>query len=175
MKSFNQWICDKKDLGQHKMKKTDKVKVSRKFLTRNFSNEEYTNNIQYGIWDLIHFPRISPRKCNIYYVLYCNLQWYNQQVKKRRAPTALTLSCDVCSAPSPDHYHFGGHCCYSCRAFFRRTIERMEKIEVVCRTGKDDCTINSISKSCSACRYKKCISIGMKKELLQVCTIHIQN
>ena len=89
-------------------------------------------------------------------------------MKKRRAPTALTLECDVCSAPAPDHFHFGGHCCYSCRAFFRRTIERMEKLDVVCRTGNSNCEVSEKSKSCSACRYDKCLSIGMKKELLQV-------
>ena len=56
----------------------------------------------------------------------------------KRAQTRLKLSCRVCSAPAPDHFHFGGktipvekewsryiysfiaaNCCYSCRAFFR--------------------------------------------------------
>lgn len=87
--------------------------------------------------------------------------------KKRRAPAALVLDCDVCSAPAPDHLHFGGHCCYSCRAFFRRTIERMVKIDVVCRTGEKMCEVTENSKSCSACRFQKCLDIGMKTELLQ--------
>ena len=125
------------------------------------------------------------------------------QVKKRRAPTLLVLDCSVCSAPAPDHLHFGGHCCYSCRAFFRRTIQRMEKIDVVCRwvltqylysfytlstyihsirtlsthylsthvvfrTGTGDCEVSETSKSCSACRFEKCLQVGMKRELLQV-------
>ena len=90
------------------------------------------------------------------------------KVRKRRAPTALTLRCNVCSAPAPDHLHFGGHCCYSCRAFFRRTIERMRKIDVVCKAGDNECLITESSKSCSACRFEKCLRIGMKRELLQV-------
>ena len=27
---------------------------------------------------------------------------------KKRPPAALTLTCGVCSAPAPDHLHFGG-------------------------------------------------------------------
>ena len=88
--------------------------------------------------------------------------------KKRRAPTALCRECGVCTAPAPDHLHFGGHCCYSCRAFFRRTIERMERMDIVCRTGDNLCEVNENSKSCSSCRYQKCLEIGMKRELLQV-------
>ena len=30
------------------------------------------------------------------------------QTKKKRAPTALLISCNVCGAPAPDHLHFGG-------------------------------------------------------------------
>jgi len=88
-------------------------------------------------------------------------------MKKKRAPTLLTLRCDVCTAPAPDHYHFGGHCCYSCRAFFRRTIERLEKADVICKIGGNKCEVAENSKSCSACRYQKCLHIGMKRELLQ--------
>eukprot|EP00092_Neocalanus_flemingeri_P027686 GFUD01030051.1.p1 GENE.GFUD01030051.1~~GFUD01030051.1.p1 ORF type:complete len:877 (+),score=166.00 GFUD01030051.1:322-2952(+) len=89
------------------------------------------------------------------------------RTKKKRAPAALLISCTVCGAPAPDHLHFGGHCCYSCRAFFRRTIERMEKTEIVCRTGLNDCEVSEMSKSCSACRYEKCLTVGMSTHLLQ--------
>ena len=109
----------------------------------------------------------------------------NVKPKKKRAPAALIINCDVCDAPAPDHLHFGGrgrvlvrhglarslilgHCCYSCRAFFRRTIERLSKMEVVCRTGEDNCRIDVSTKSCSACRYQKCLDIGMTSSLLQV-------
>ena len=27
---------------------------------------------------------------------------------KKRAPTALTVDCNVCGGPAPDHIHFGG-------------------------------------------------------------------
>lgn len=89
------------------------------------------------------------------------------RTKKKRAPTALLISCNVCGAPAPDHLHFGGHCCYSCRAFFRRTIERMEKTEIICRTGLKACEVSEMSKACSACRYDKCLQVGMSVSLLQ--------
>ena len=38
---------------------------------------------------------------------------------------------------------------------------------MVCRSGNNACEVSEKSKSCSACRYDKCLSIGMKKELLQ--------
>ena len=33
---------------------------------------------------------------------------FNQFQLKKRPPAALTLTCGVCSAPAPDHLHFGG-------------------------------------------------------------------
>ena len=39
---------------------------------------------------------------------------------------------------------------------------------VVFRTGTGDCEVSETSKSCSACRFEKCLQVGMKRELLQV-------
>ena len=65
-----------------------------------------------------------------------------------RSPPALSCFCKICGAPAPSHFHFGGEflsfskaismlifvtvlhikcsaqCCFSCRAFFRRSTER---------------------------------------------------
>ena len=30
------------------------------------------------------------------------------QVKKKRAPASLTITCPICSRPAPEHVHFGG-------------------------------------------------------------------
>ena len=60
-------------------------------------------------------------------------------IKKKRRPANLCIECPVCGGPAPDHVHFGGRtlkrklrdklmmvgqCCYSCRAFFRRSSAR---------------------------------------------------
>ena len=102
---------------------------------------------------------------------------------KKRAPTALTVECGVCAGPAPDHIHFGGdytsllllvfysflisaRCCYSCRAFFRRRAQRSEVAR--CRLSAGTCDISVASKKCIACRYNKCLAIGMDPALVQV-------
>ena len=68
--------------------------------------------------------------------------------KVQRSPPALSCLCKICGAPAPNHFHFGGEissfsmevsfshfqkltfakcsgqCCFSCRAFFRRSTQR---------------------------------------------------
>ena len=98
----------------------------------------------------------------------------------------LNLTCGVCSAPAPDHLHFGGenlhfivffchhmfptgHCCYSCRAFFRRTSQRKAAKGLKrCRTGLKNCEVSDVKKNCIFCRYLKCLEIGMTPELMKV-------
>ncbi len=45
--------------------------------------------------------------------------------------------CPVCGEEAPDaqvhHPHYGGICCYSCRAFFRRASRKSKSL--VCKTG----------------------------------------
>jgi len=84
---------------------------------------------------------------------------------KKRAPTALTVDCGVCSGPAPDHLHFGARCCYSCRAFFRRTAPRKSTLR--CRSGLGECDVAHRNKKCISCRYQKCINIGMNPHLVQ--------
>ena len=36
------------------------------------------------------------------------------KVVSKRAPAPLTLVCGVCSAPAPDHLHFGGENTCTC-------------------------------------------------------------
>ena len=62
-----------------------------------------------------------------------------------------------------------GHCCYSCRAFFRRTVARVARAGLKrCRTGGRDCDVASVpGRGCSHCRYTRCLAIGMEPALLQ--------
>merc|ERR1711892_1072034 len=91
----------------------------------------------------------------------------NKKIPKR-PPALLNLTCGVCFAPAPDHLHFGGHCCYSCRAFFRRTSQRKAAKGLKrCRTGLKNCDISDQKKNCIHCRYMKCMEIGMSAELMK--------
>jgi len=73
--------------------------------------------------------------------------------------------CAVCYQKIPkDRIHYGGISCYSCRAFFRRNTQREEL--PVCKAD-GNCEVTHVDrKQCSACRYSKCIRIGMKPELV---------
>jgi len=76
-----------------------------------------------------------------------------------------TAECAVCHQPIPKgRVHYGGVSCYSCRAFFRRNTQRDElpvcKVDGACTITYQD------RKQCSSCRYGKCISIGMRPELV---------
>ena len=91
--------------------------------------------------------------------------------------------CGVCAAPAPDHIHFGGErssflfldfasspgrTCFSCRAFFRRTVLRVARRGLkYCREGSGECEVTQSAKACIHCRYIKCLNIGMVPELVK--------
>merc|ERR1711981_1035652 len=85
--------------------------------------------------------------------------------KYRKTKMNEESECAVCHQPIPKgRVHYGGVTCYSCRAFFRRNTQRDELPQ--CKADQS-CSITYIDrKQCSACRYFKCISIGMKPELV---------
>ena len=40
-----------------------------------------------------------------------------------------TIDCPVCGDIAIAHFHYGGMCCYSCKAFFRRVVNTC-KVEI---------------------------------------------
>jgi len=73
-----------------------------------------------------------------------------------------TDKCKVCNEPAAKHVHYGAMTCFSCRAFFRRSIQNKTAATYVCRRSRN-CEINlRTRKNCQFCRYAKCISAGMK-------------
>eukprot|EP00092_Neocalanus_flemingeri_P003613 GFUD01003877.1.p1 GENE.GFUD01003877.1~~GFUD01003877.1.p1 ORF type:complete len:682 (+),score=79.52 GFUD01003877.1:382-2427(+) len=73
--------------------------------------------------------------------------------------------CAVCEQRlEKARFHYGGISCYSCRAFFRRNTQRDEL--PLCK-GESRCAITAaVRKQCAACRYDKCLRIGMRPELV---------
>ncbi|CAN0396536.1 estrogen-related receptor gamma isoform X1 [Lampetra fluviatilis] len=73
-------------------------------------------------------------------------------------PKRLCLVCgDVASG-----YHYGVASCEACKAFFKRTIQG--SIEYSC-PATNECEITKRRrKSCQACRFMKCLKVGMLKE-----------
>ncbi|MBJ7883149.1 hypothetical protein JEM65_21235, partial [Gelidibacter salicanalis] len=56
--------------------------------------------------------------------------------------------------------------CLSCRAFFRRTVQRDESPKFLCKgDGKNPCEINERNrKKCKRCRFQACLTAGMKTD-----------
>ncbi|MEJ1273481.1 estrogen related receptor alpha [Cricetulus griseus] len=73
-------------------------------------------------------------------------------------PKRLCLVCgDVASG-----YHYGVASCEACKAFFKRTIQG--SIEYSC-PASNECEITKRRrKACQACRFTKCLRVGMLKE-----------
>jgi hypothetical protein len=41
-------------------------------------------------------------------------------------PEKATIDCPVCGDLAIAHFHYGGMCCYSCKAFFRRVVNTLK-------------------------------------------------
>ncbi|XP_046402554.1 steroid hormone receptor ERR1-like isoform X1 [Ischnura elegans] len=81
-----------------------------------------------------------------------------ESMKEDDSPRRLCLVCgDVASG-----FHYGVASCEACKAFFKRTIQG--NIEYTC-PASNDCEINKRRrKACQACRFQKCLRMGMLKE-----------
>lgn len=72
----------------------------------------------------------------------------------------LKRYCLVCGDVASG-FHYGVASCEACKAFFKRTIQG--NIEYTC-PGSNDCEINKKRrKACQACRFQKCLTMGMLK------------
>uniref|UniRef100_A0A7E4V6T9 Nuclear receptor domain-containing protein n=1 Tax=Panagrellus redivivus TaxID=6233 RepID=A0A7E4V6T9_PANRE len=72
-----------------------------------------------------------------------------------------TATCDVCGLIASGH-HFGAVTCKACAAFFRRSLAEDKRYK--CRNG-GTCDVGMSKRNrCRACRMKRCLSIGMRRE-----------
>ncbi|ESO07457.1 hypothetical protein HELRODRAFT_137822, partial [Helobdella robusta] len=69
--------------------------------------------------------------------------------------------CRICGEKASG-FHYGANTCEACKGFFRRSLQRKESYRCF---GSGDCTIQPGKRSaCAACRYKKCLALGMSKD-----------
>eukprot|EP00090_Calanus_glacialis_P045837 TRINITY_DN8746_c0_g1_i1.p1 TRINITY_DN8746_c0_g1~~TRINITY_DN8746_c0_g1_i1.p1 ORF type:complete len:445 (+),score=140.52 TRINITY_DN8746_c0_g1_i1:23-1357(+) len=84
--------------------------------------------------------------------------------KKKWVARPLVTQCGVCYSPATDVHHYGSVSCYSCRAFFRRTVGSGKEYRF-CSKRTGQCVIDSNNrKNCKKCRFEKCLKIGMMQE-----------
>lgn len=71
--------------------------------------------------------------------------------------------CSVCQAPAESsHLNYGAHSCFSCRAFFRRSVQMEIYPNFNCTLG-GQCALTPGNRSeCRKCRFDKCLKEGMK-------------
>ena len=71
--------------------------------------------------------------------------------------------CRVCGDKATG-YHFNAMTCEGCKGFFRRAIKGSKKFacayDHACPVQKRN------RRHCSACRFNKCTSVGMKRECI---------
>ncbi|CAJ0936552.1 unnamed protein product, partial [Mesorhabditis belari] len=69
----------------------------------------------------------------------------------------IELSCRVCGAVPAIHV-YGSYCCGGCKIFFLRCAVGGKPL--LCTKG-GQCTLPLALKKCRACRYQKCIRVGL--------------
>jgi hypothetical protein len=71
--------------------------------------------------------------------------------------------CRVCTDKATG-YHFNAMTCEGCKGFFRRAIKGSKKF--ACAYEKSCPVQKANRRHCSACRFEKCLEVGMKKECI---------
>eukprot|EP00094_Tigriopus_californicus_P002846 TCALIF_02744-PA protein Name:"Similar to nhr-7 Nuclear hormone receptor family member nhr-7 (Caenorhabditis elegans)" AED:0.09 eAED:0.09 QI:0/0.66/0.5/0.75/1/1/4/411/616 len=75
----------------------------------------------------------------------------------------VTTVCLICGDQAIRHVHYGGRCCFSCKAFFRRAVNwHNSKVKLFQCRNVQNCRIDIKSrKCCQYCRFQKCLDTGM--------------
>ncbi|XP_034241712.1 COUP transcription factor 2 isoform X1 [Thrips palmi] len=77
------------------------------------------------------------------------------------------IECIVCGDKSSGK-HYGQFTCEGCKSFFKRSVRR--NLTYSCR-GNRNCPIDQHHRNqCQYCRLKKCLKMGMRKEVMKLPT-----
>ena len=88
---------------------------------------------------------------------------FNPTQNKRKSRGGNKRFCGVCGDVASSN-HFGGLCCNSCKAFFRRSFENDNHLRFYC-TNKSRCVVSKPNRqNCRYCRMNRCLAIGMSKD-----------
>uniref|UniRef100_A0A8C6UFB5 Nuclear receptor subfamily 4, group A, member 1 n=1 Tax=Neogobius melanostomus TaxID=47308 RepID=A0A8C6UFB5_9GOBI len=72
--------------------------------------------------------------------------------------------CAVCG-DNASCQHYGVRTCEGCKGFFKRTVQKNSKY--VCLSNKD-CPVDKRRRNrCQFCRFQKCLTVGMVKEVVR--------
>ncbi|CAL8356223.1 unnamed protein product [Gadus morhua 'NCC'] len=80
------------------------------------------------------------------------------------SPASGDGRCAVCG-DNASCQHYGVRTCEGCKGFFKRTVQKNAKY--VCLANKD-CPVDKRRRNrCQFCRFQKCLSVGMVKEVVR--------
>ena len=69
--------------------------------------------------------------------------------------------CEICNDKSSGK-HYGVFSCEGCKGFFKRTVR--QGLTYRCRDNGNCLIDKNLRNRCQACRFKKCLAHGMKRE-----------
>nr|XP_015212799.1 PREDICTED: nuclear receptor subfamily 4 group A member 3 isoform X3 [Lepisosteus oculatus] len=82
----------------------------------------------------------------------------------RTVPSSGEGTCAVCGDNAACQ-HYGVRTCEGCKGFFKRTVQKNAKY--VCLASKN-CPVDKRRRNrCQYCRFQKCLSVGMVKEVVR--------
>ncbi|XP_049804888.1 nuclear hormone receptor FTZ-F1 beta isoform X1 [Schistocerca nitens] len=76
----------------------------------------------------------------------------------------INSPCPICG-DKISGFHYGIFSCESCKGFFKRTVQNRKNY--VCLRGSSCLVTISTRKKCPACRFEKCLKMGMKLEAIR--------
>ncbi|KAG8584546.1 hypothetical protein GDO81_004659 [Engystomops pustulosus] len=83
---------------------------------------------------------------------------------KLRSPSSNEGCCAVCG-DNASCQHYGVRTCEGCKGFFKRTVQKNAKY--ICLANKD-CPVDKRRRNrCQFCRFQKCLTVGMVKEVVR--------
>ncbi|XP_028308747.1 nuclear receptor subfamily 4immunitygroup A member 1 [Gouania willdenowi] len=83
---------------------------------------------------------------------------------KLRSHSGTGVCCAVCG-DNASCQHYGVRTCEGCKGFFKRTVQKNSKY--VCLANKD-CPVDKRRRNrCQFCRFQKCLSVGMVREVVR--------
>lgn len=87
------------------------------------------------------------------------------------APSGISTRQQLINSPCPicgdkiSGFHYGIFSCESCKGFFKRTVQNRKNY--VCLRGAACPVTVATRKKCPACRFDKCLNMGMKLEAIR--------
>ena len=94
---------------------------------------------------------IKKKKCyqtiKLYFLIFIHIIFFSP----------CPICCDKISG-----FHYGIFSCESCKGFFKRTVQN--KKNYACQRGGACPVTTNTRKKCAACRFEKCLRMGMKLE-----------